>query len=95
MAIRLSRWPGIVVSIETCHPGGPSFIPYGALFSKKSVSDYVVNVQLTSSLRISERENSQIQELAPRGLFENDCVPLKIKSMVNESKCAINKRYVQ
>ena len=91
-------WLSIVVSIETCHPGGPRSIPASskkALFSKKYVSDYVVNVQLTSSLRISERENSQIQELAPRGLFENDCVPLKIKSMVNESKCAIDKRYVQ
>ena len=78
-------------------PRRPEFDPLSnqALFSEKLVSDYVVNVQLTSSLRISERENSQIQELAPRGLFENDCVPLKIKSMVNESKCAINKRYVQ
>ena len=48
-------------------PGRPEFDPLqSSFFKKKSVSDYVVNVQLTSSLRISERENSQIQELAPR-----------------------------
>ena len=59
-----------MVSIETSYPGGPSSIPASsnqALFSKKYVSDYVVNVRLTSSLQISERENSQIQELALRG----------------------------
>ena len=68
-------WLSIVVSIETCHPGGPRSIPASskkALFSKKYVSDYVVNVQLTSSLRISERENSQIQELAPCGVGNTD-----------------------
>ena len=49
-------------------PGRPEFDPLqSSFFKKKSVSDYVVNVQLTSSLRISERENSQIQELAPCG----------------------------
>ena len=38
-----------------------------AFFSRKIASDYVVKLQMTSSLRISERENSQIQELAPCG----------------------------
>ena len=48
-------------------PRRPGFDPLSskALFSEKLVFDYVVNVQLTSSLRISEQENSQIQELTP------------------------------
>ena len=65
----VSQQLGLGVSIVTCHLGGPSSIPYQSkpFFSPNIAFDYVVRLRLTSSLRISERENLQIQELAPCG----------------------------
>ena len=62
----LSWWLGIVDdSIVTCHSGSPSSIPWRDIFSKKNCQGSRTLSRITSSLRISERENSQIQKLSP------------------------------
>ena len=63
---RLSSQLGIVVSIVTCHPGGPGSSPWIAFYkiTKQFAKGSRTLSQITSSLRIWTREKRDIQKLA-------------------------------